>query len=126
MLQIGDVLTELRKDKGLTQRQLAEKFSISGATISSYETGAHQPTIEVLVQYANTFDVSTDYLLGLSRIPDKLSSFSAEFIDGMTVEQLISDVDNLFPEQKRALCVVIENMRLCAEVTSKAEQRSEK
>ena len=126
MSQLGDVLTELRRDKGLTQRQLAEKFNISGATISSYETGAHQPTIDVLVQYARTFDVTADYLLGLSRIPDRRSSLSAEFINGKTVEQLISDIDRLFPEQKQALALIIENMRFYAEVTNKAELRKEK
>jgi len=124
--QLGDVLTELRKDKGLTQKQLAKKFSISGATISSYETGAHQPTIEVLVQYAKTFDVTTDYLLGISRIPEKLSSFSAEFVNGKTIGQLICDVDKLFPEQKQALALIIDNMRFYAEVASKAELRREK
>lgn len=126
MSQLGDVLTELRKDKGMTQKQLAEMFNISGPTVSSYETGAHQPMIEVLVQYAKTFDVTTDYLLGLSRIPDKLSSFSAEFVDGKTVGQLISDLDKLLPEQKRALNLVIDSMRLYAELASKAELRNEK
>lgn len=119
MSQLGDVLTELRKDKGLTQKQLAEKFSISGATISSYETGAHQPTIEVLVRYAKTFDVTTDYLLGLSRIPEKLSLLSAEFINGKTVGQLIRDLDKLLPEQKQALNLIIDNMRFYAEVVKR-------
>lgn len=126
MSQLGDVLTELRKDKGMTQKQLAKKFNISGATVSTYETGAHQPTIEVLVQYAKTFDVSADYLLGLSRIPDRLSSFSCEFVDGKTVGQFISDLDKLLPEQKRALSVIIDNMRFFADVTGKTESRNKK
>lgn len=126
MSQLGDVLTELRKDKGMTQKQLAERFNISGATVSSYETGAHQPTIEVLVQYSKTFDVTTDYLLGLSRVPDRLSSLSADFVDGKTVGQFISEVDKLLPEQKRALSLVIDNMRFYAEVACKAELRNGK
>lgn len=126
MSQLGDVLAELRKDNGLTQKQLAEKFNISGATISSYETGAHQPTIEVLVRYAKTFDVTTDYLLGLSRIPEKPSLLSTEVIDGKTIEQLISEIDALFPEQKQALALMVENMHFYAEITKKAELRKEK
>lgn len=126
MSQLGDVLTELRKDKSLTQRQLAKQFNIAGATISSYETGAHQPTIDVLVQYAKTFDVTTDYILGLSRVPEKLSSLSAEFINGKTIGQLISEIDGLFPEQKQALALLIDNMHFYAEVRTKAELRKEK
>lgn len=126
MSQLGDLLAELRSDYNLTQRQLAEKFNISGATISSYETGVHLPTIEVLAQYAKMFDVTTDYILGLSRVPEKRSLLSAEIMDGKTVEQFIADIDRLFPEQKQALALMVENMRFYAEITSKAELRQEK
>ena len=60
----GDRLKELREKEGITQVELAELIDKRSATISFYETGRRNPSIEVLDELADLFDVSTDYLMG--------------------------------------------------------------
>ncbi len=62
-------LKELRKNKGISQRELARKVKVSSAMVSDYEAGKRSPTIEVLEKFARFFGVSTDYLLGLTDNP---------------------------------------------------------
>lgn len=126
MSQIGDILTELRKDKGLTQKELAKEFSVAASTISAYELGSHLPPVDIVVQYAQKFDVTTDYILGLSRVQDKPSSFSEEYVPGRTVGMLVRSMRKLLPEQKQALTHVIESMRFYAAVTAQTEANGDK
>lgn len=58
-------LRTLRMEKGMKQSELAEALHFSQGMASAYENG-REPPFDVLVQIANYFDVSTDYLLGLT------------------------------------------------------------
>ena len=62
---IGERLADLRKDKKLNQKELAEKLKISTYTVSSYEREKSTPDDEMKVRIAKFFNVSLDYLLGL-------------------------------------------------------------
>lgn len=57
-------LKELRKQSGLTQREMAEKLFVAQPSYLRYENGTSEPSQENLVRIANLFDVSIDYLLG--------------------------------------------------------------
>jgi transcriptional regulator with XRE-family HTH domain len=59
-------LKELREQRRLNQEGLAMKLSVSQSTISAYEVGERTPDLETLISIANFFDVSIDYLVGLS------------------------------------------------------------
>ncbi|MCL1884710.1 MAG: helix-turn-helix domain-containing protein [Defluviitaleaceae bacterium] len=59
-------LKELREQKRLKQEGLAMKLSVSQSTISAYEVGERAPDLETLISIANFFDVSIDYLVGIS------------------------------------------------------------
>ncbi|MBO5214416.1 MAG: helix-turn-helix transcriptional regulator [Clostridia bacterium] len=59
-------LRDLREDRDLTQQQVAEFLHVKQNTYSQYETGAHQLPIDVLISLAEFYDVSTDYILGLT------------------------------------------------------------
>lgn len=54
-IKIGIFLKELRKEKKLTQEQLAEKLNVSGRTVSRWETGSNMPDIGMLVEMADFF-----------------------------------------------------------------------
>lgn len=54
---IGSFLKELRKEKGLTQEEEAEIFSVSRRTVTRWETGNNMPDLSVLVEIANYYDV---------------------------------------------------------------------
>lgn len=58
-------LKELRIEKGLTQKNLAEAIGTTDDSIFSWEKGRSQPSFEMLKVLCIFFDVSTDYLLGL-------------------------------------------------------------
>lgn len=59
-------LRELRKSKKLTMKEFGKKFNLAESTISGYEKGSRKPDLSLIEQFANFFDVSTDYLLGRS------------------------------------------------------------
>ncbi len=56
-------LREIRKAKGISQLKLAMELNTNQNTISRYETGEREPGLVELVNIADYFDVSTDYLL---------------------------------------------------------------
>lgn len=63
-MNFGKRLRQLRKEKGLTQAELAKLLSIGESTVSFYESGKRQPDYETLIRLAEVFNVSVDYLLG--------------------------------------------------------------
>lgn len=56
-------LKEIRKAKGISQLKLAMELNTSQNTISRYETGEREPGLVELINIADYFDVSIDYLL---------------------------------------------------------------
>lgn len=59
----SDKLKELRKNKGMYQKDLADALSISKGAIAMWETGKRTPDIEMLKRIAEYFQVSVDYLV---------------------------------------------------------------
>ena len=55
--KMGEFLKHLRKDKGLTQEQLAEHFYVSSRTVSRWETGSNMPDVEMLIELADFYDI---------------------------------------------------------------------
>ncbi len=86
----GDIfmkrLKELREENGISQQKLADEFHISQQSIWKYENGLSEPDIKTLMQFADFFDVSVDYLIGVSDI--KMRTHTA------SVKQLIFNLLN--------------------------------
>ena len=59
-------LISLREESGITQQMLAFDLGISRTTYAHYEQGSHEPPIENLVKLSKIYDVTVDYLLGLT------------------------------------------------------------
>ena len=57
-------LYELRKERKLTRKMVAEQIDIVERTYQRYENAEREPTASVLVQLANFYDVTVDYLVG--------------------------------------------------------------
>ncbi|WP_288774205.1 helix-turn-helix domain-containing protein [uncultured Eubacterium sp.] len=70
-IKIGERLKELRKSKGWTQVQVAAKMGLTDSVISFYERQERAPSPEVLIKFAELYDVSTDYLLGVEKVNDQ-------------------------------------------------------
>ena len=59
-----ELLKELRQEKGDTQSDIAKALNISQKAYSYYERGEREPSIDMLIQISNYFNVTVDYLLG--------------------------------------------------------------
>lgn len=68
----GEFLKQLRKEKGLTQEQLAEKFFVSGRTVSRWETGSNMPDLSILVELADYYDVDIREIIDGERKSEKM------------------------------------------------------
>lgn len=64
MSDFGEILKKLRENAGLSQNELAHMLWISKNTVSYYERSARSPSPGMLVNIADVFHVTTDYLLG--------------------------------------------------------------
>lgn len=60
---LSEKIRELRRKSGLSQEELADKLDVSRQAVSKWETGAAVPTTDTLVDLADLFSVSLDYLL---------------------------------------------------------------
>ena len=67
MVEFGKKLRQLRKEKNLTQKQLATLIGVKNSVISFYEVGDRFPSPEVIRKLAIALHVSTDYLLNVEK-----------------------------------------------------------
>lgn len=65
--RIGNFLKVLRKEKNITQEQLAEMLNVSGRTVSRWETGSNMPDISLLIELAEFYDVSIPEIINGER-----------------------------------------------------------
>ena len=63
---LGSRLKELREEKGLTQKEVAAQLGLHSVTYLHYEKDQREPPLKILAEMAAFFEVSTDYLLGLT------------------------------------------------------------
>ncbi len=71
---IGERLLELRKDAGLTQDELAAILNINKHSVSAYERDKNEPPDAIKIAIAQYFNVSVDYLLGLTDLPAPINT----------------------------------------------------
>lgn len=75
---IGDFLQLIRKEKGLTQKELAEKINVSDKTISKWENGNSTPDTMILTSLCKALDISVNELLSGEKLPPENYSQKAE------------------------------------------------
>lgn len=68
-MSISERLIEIRKNNGYTRTRLADELGKPYRTITNYETGEREPGHDYIIQIAKMFNVTTDYILGLSDNP---------------------------------------------------------
>lgn len=92
----GEKLKELRTQKNLSQKQLANILSVHKATISLYESNSRFPSVDILKAAARYFHVSTDYLL-------EMNSDRTLDVSGLTNEQVfvVEQMIHILQESKK-------------------------
>ena len=77
IIKIGEKINELRNKNNITQLALAKELGVSRSSVNAWEMGISMPTIDRLIDIAEYFHVSVDYLLGLNdRLTIDISSLN--------------------------------------------------
>ena len=100
---LGEMICELRKMKGIKQKDLADLLHVSVGTISNYETGVHIPDLDNLIILANYFHVSVDYLLGLTKFEYPVNTLEKKFTENISFAQLYNKLFSLSPHSRNML-----------------------
>ena len=72
LVKIGRLLQELRKEKGLTQEQLAERMGVARRTVSRWETGSNMPDLDILMELADLYAVDLREILSGERKSERM------------------------------------------------------
>lgn len=123
MAVFGELLAELRQDKGLTQKQLGKILSVSTGTISNYENGVHYPDLEKLVTLADYFQVSTDYLLGRKGYSLSIQQVQSRQMRDELLDQLIENISLLSEERRRALALIVADLLTAKQSFGNGDER---
>lgn len=91
--KIGAFLKELRKQKGLTQEQLAEKCNVSNRTVSRWENGNNMPDLDLLIELSDYYEVDLREILNGER--------KSENMDKEMKETVLQAVDYTNTEAER-------------------------
>ena len=100
----GRFICELRKEKGLTQAQLAEKFGISNRAVSKWENGKSLPDASIMINLCNFLGITVNELLTGERI--SMEDYKEKAEDTMT------NVVEISQKEKRAMMKDIRNRGL--------------
>lgn len=99
--KIGSFLKELRKEKGITQEQLAEELGVTGRTVSRWETGNNMPDISLLVDISDYYQVSIPEIIAGERKSETMNEEVKEVAEAMSdyagqeKEKLVKSIRNL-------------------------------
>ena len=80
-------LSILLEEKNITQRELADKINVTEVTISRYLSGERSPRIEIVNKIAEYFDVSIDYLLGVSDIRNPVVEAYKDLLERKAIQE---------------------------------------
>ena len=116
MIAFGEILAELRQDRKMTQKDLAQAMFVTVGTISNYENGVHYPDVEKLISLADYFNVTTDYLLGRCKATVSPDVFDESIIGEKTMGQLVNDIRNLSRSRRQSLAIILDDMKLATMV----------
>lgn len=78
--KIGSFLKELRKEKGITQEQLAEQFSVSNRTVSRWENGNNMPDLDILIELSDYYEVDLREILNGERKSENMDKEMKETV----------------------------------------------
>ena len=77
-IKTGKFIAQIRKEKGMTQRQLADELLISDKTVSKWETGKGMPEVSLMMPLCEVLGINVNELLTGERIPDEVYKEKAE------------------------------------------------
>lgn len=114
-MNFGERLYQLRTERGIYQKQLAEYLGVSIGTISNYENGVHYPDLETLCRFAEYFSVTTDYLLDLTDNAIPIDDLNIELASNYTVGTALNAMLELSSASRKQLTRYLNMIKKCDE-----------
>ena len=94
-MEVYEALRRFRKGTGLNQEEVAEKLGIKRQAYQPYETGKITPSVGMIKRIAQVFDVSADYLLGLSDTPRPTPYNEKEIKEAFAIRDAWNQLQNI-------------------------------
>ncbi len=110
----NDVLRQLRTDSGMSQEELAKRLGLAKSTISMYESGSREPSLEILEAIADTFNVNMNTLTDSkksSELSDELQEYLEELKNRKEMRMLFSLAKGATKEDVIQAVRIIEALR---------------
>lgn len=114
-MTFGQRLKQLMAEYNITQRQLSKELNIASSTLNGYANDYREPDFTTLISLSGYFDISIDYLLGNTEVPNSVSHFKDE-----KMENLLYYYEKLSPEMKSLL---IEEAKLLLKYNNAASRQ---
>ncbi|MCP4367552.1 MAG: helix-turn-helix transcriptional regulator [Deltaproteobacteria bacterium] len=104
-MEIGKKINRLRKERNLSQAQLAIKIGTDARRISNYENGVNVPTTDALIKIADFFNVSVDYL-----VKTEVDNMASTPIKDKNLLRQFEEVDKLPENEKEHIKYLIQSV----------------
>ncbi len=108
-MEFGKIISALRAERGIYQKELADYLKVSIGTISNYEQGIHNPDYETLCKLADYYEVSIDYLMGRTSIRTRIDDLDRPLTENYTLGDLLNTTLQL---DKASTCSLVEYVDL--------------
>ena len=112
LVDFGKRLSQLRKDAGYTQKELADEIGSTRRVIAYYETESDHPPANLLVDLAKALNVTTDELLGVKPVKQKAAKTDNR------LQRRFQQIEKLPAKERRQLVQVIDTFLKAAQVAT--------
>lgn len=98
-------LRQLRKEKGMTQKELGKILGYGDRAVGFYETGRSDMSTDTIIKLAEFFNVSTDYLLGRSNVREEIKVPSEKIVvqNDFTDNEIAKKILKVFLDEKKPI-----------------------
>lgn len=103
MKELRTIIRDLREDKDLKQKTIAEYLGVSQQTYSNYENGHREIPIWAVIKLSKYYKVSTDYLLGADSGYLGSTNLSGKYLGDVTMHDVVFDMQKLNAKDRRDL-----------------------
>ena len=112
MKSVKDIIRDIREDSDLNQSEIAAVLGIAQQYYSKYETGEYELPIRHLVTLAKYYNVSADFLLGLTQFKGNIDKLNEALVGNITIGKLLSDSMSLDESGRKSVVEYVELMRI--------------
>lgn len=105
------IIRDLREDRDIKQKTIAEYLGVSQQSYSNYENGHREIPIWAVAKLAQFYEVSLDYLLGMDETYAGNINLSGKYLGDVTMHDVVYDIQKLNPQNRRDLLKYIKFLK---------------